>query len=93
MKRVFTSALCLLLVFSLVSCGGTEQQTPSTPPEATQMPSQTITAPTDSASPEIAPPEDFVLINGGTFQMGSPESEPWRSADENAHIVTPMSLS
>ena len=41
MKRIFVSVLCLLLVLALSSCGGTEQQPPSTPPEATQVPSQT----------------------------------------------------
>ena len=41
MKRIFASVLCLLLVFALSSCGGTEQQAPSTHPEATQVPSQT----------------------------------------------------
>lgn len=75
-------------MFALTSCGGTGQQNPSTPSESTQIPNQTITAPTDGASPEIIPPEDFVLISGGTFQMGSPESEPWRSEDETAHEVT-----
>lgn len=33
-------------------------------------------------------PENFVLIPGGTFQMGSPETENWRSADEAQHTVT-----
>lgn len=33
-------------------------------------------------------PENFVLIQGGTFQMGSPENEAWRSADEAQHTVT-----
>lgn len=33
-------------------------------------------------------PENFVLIPGGTFQMGSPESEAWRSEDETQHTVT-----
>lgn len=88
MKRIFTSVFCLLLVFTLASCGGTEQQTPSTPSESTQVPSQTITAPADGASPGIAPPEEFVLISGGTFQMGSLESETWRVEDETAHTVT-----
>lgn len=88
MKRILPSVLCLLLVFALASCGGTEQHTPSTPSESTQVPSQTITAPADGASPGIAPPEEFVLISGGTFQMGSPESEAWRVEDETAHTVT-----
>lgn len=30
----------------------------------------------------------YTLINGGTFQMGSPESEPERSSDEIQHSVT-----
>lgn len=88
MKRIFTSVLCLLLMFALTSCGGTGRQNPSTPSESTQIPNQTITAPTDGASPEIVPPEDFVLISGATFQMGSPESEAWRVEDETAHMVT-----
>lgn len=33
-------------------------------------------------------PGGFVLIKGGTFQMGSPEGEPWRGADEMRHEVT-----
>ena len=33
-------------------------------------------------------PENFVLIKGGSFQMGSPDSEPWRSVDETQHTVT-----
>ncbi len=33
-------------------------------------------------------PEDFVLISGGTFWMGSPAEEAWRSEDETQHTVT-----
>ena len=29
-----------------------------------------------------------MLIKGGSFEMGSPEDEPWRSADETRHTVT-----
>lgn len=32
--------------------------------------------------------ENFVLISGGTFQMGSPEDEAWRLEDETQHTVT-----
>lgn len=30
----------------------------------------------------------IVLIPGGTFQMGNPEEEAWRSEDEVRHTVT-----
>jgi formylglycine-generating enzyme required for sulfatase activity/flavodoxin len=32
--------------------------------------------------------DNFVLIKGGTFEMGSPESEAWRGSDEKQHAVT-----
>ena len=32
--------------------------------------------------------DNFALVNGGTFQMGSPASEPERSSDEIQHSVT-----
>lgn len=32
--------------------------------------------------------DGFVLIYGGTFEMGSPETESWRSEDETLHTVT-----
>lgn len=32
--------------------------------------------------------DDLILIKGGTFTMGSPESENWRSEDEVQHEVT-----
>lgn len=32
--------------------------------------------------------DDFLHISGGTFFMGSPEDEPWRSEDEQQHSVT-----
>lgn len=34
------------------------------------------------------PPKNFVLISGGTFEMGSPGTENWRSEDETQHSVT-----
>lgn len=43
--------------------------------------------PADQTEPADVP-EGFVKIQGGTFQMGSPETEAWRSNDETAHPVT-----
>ncbi len=31
--------------------------------------------------------DGFVLVHGGSFAMGSPNDEPWRSADETRHTV------
>ena len=39
-----------------------------------------------------APSSDFVLIMGGSFTMGSPENEDWRSNDETQHRVTVASF-
>lgn len=33
-------------------------------------------------------PGDFIFITGGTFSMGSPETENWRGEDETQHTVT-----
>ena len=44
------------------------------------------------AAPKNAPSGDFILIKGGTFSMGSPESEDWRSNDETQHTVTVASF-
>ncbi len=31
--------------------------------------------------------DGFILISGGTFEMGSPDEEAWRSDDEKLHTV------
>lgn len=88
MKRTFTFFTALFLILALAGCGNQEQQEPSFPSESPQEPNQAATVSTESTSSEIAPPEEFILISGGTFQMGSPESEAWRVEDETAHTVT-----
>lgn len=45
-------------------------------------------APEERETVSVEIPESFVFIEGGTFQMGSPESEAWRSGDELQHSVT-----
>lgn len=45
--------------------------------------------PGDTWSADVPSTEDgFVFISGGTFEMGSPEDEAWRSDDETLHTVT-----
>ena len=39
------------------------------------------------AQPVTQVDDDLILIEGGTFVMGSPEDEPWRSDDEVQHEV------
>ena len=46
-----------------------------------------ITMATAAATTFSVPSADFVLIDGSTFQMGSPASEDWRSNDEEQHLV------
>lgn len=73
MKKYGALLMTFLLMFSLVSCGPAEQGN----------------APTKSDTEQTASvPEGFVLVEGGTFEMGSPEEEAWRSEDEALHSVT-----
>ncbi len=49
---------------------------------------QLVTITSDAANADAAQTDSLVLINGGTFQMGSPANEPEREADEVSHEVT-----
>ncbi len=42
--------------------------------------------------PAAAEESSLLLIQGGSFQMGSPADEPWRSADETQHEVNVSSF-
>lgn len=96
MKRTVILCLAFLLVLSMAGCGNAETSAPAASGSPTDQ--SAAAAPADSTSPEITspeatlpevpPPEEFVLISGGTFQMGSRSSESWRSEDETAHTVT-----
>ena len=81
MKNVMAFFLSAMLLFSLSACGQQPQlESDSAEPEVS------FAVQTDSLIQTL--PEGFVLIEGGTFEMGSPEDEAWRGADEPQHTIT-----
>lgn len=79
MRKFVFLFLSLSLIFSLVACSQSENFDTSLEQPST---SDSLEA------TDIQVAENFVLIKGGSFQMGSPDSEAWRSADETQHLVT-----
>lgn len=83
MKRL--SAIFLSLLVLLAACSSANSadgESVSQPPASSQSADVSETV----ADQEV--PEGFILIEGGGFQMGSPDTEPWRSEDETQHSVT-----
>ena len=80
MRKFVSLLLSLSLIFCLAACSQTEDDNNDSKTEPTQSSSLEVT--------DMNISDNFVLIKGGTFQMGSPESEAWRSADETQHTVT-----
>lgn len=91
MKHLTVLLIAAVLVLGMSACGRSEQKEDTANVQNTEGEAENVTV---SASPEenevsmMEIPKSFVLIEGGTFQMGSPETESWRSDDETQHTVT-----
>lgn len=94
MKKITAALLSVMLLLSLAACG--QQDTgrqESTQPETQSESGENQTPDTDAQSgsaqvQETNIEDGFIRITGGTFLMGSPEDEAWRSDDETQHNVT-----
>ncbi len=76
MKKILGVILTFLLcIFSFVGCGQ-------------DVPDEWQGGNGGENTPPVTNVQGMVKINGGTFSMGSPESEEWRSDDEILHTVT-----
>ena len=85
MKRLTAFLLSITMLFSLAACSSQETVESTSETETDTLISET----SDDVSNTDQPiSEGFILIEGGTFEMGSPESEAWRSEDEIQHSVT-----
>lgn len=79
--------LSVVMLFSLTACGQNEEKDESGTSDIVEK-TEIKENNTASVSGEVEVSENFVLAEGGTFQMGSPEDEAWRSEDEIQHTVT-----
>jgi formylglycine-generating enzyme required for sulfatase activity/flavodoxin len=76
--RILAAALAVFMLEALGACGAAAENGSNA--------GQAGNAPKEAE--KVKTPDSFVLIKGGTFQMGSPDSEPWRGKDERLHAVT-----
>lgn len=97
MKRISIFLAVLMMVFSISACGadlqdaetGSDAGAAGSPDISSNSGEENVLH-TENGEIEttINIPENFVLIEGGTFEMGSPDTENWRSEDETQHTVT-----
>lgn len=84
----------MIMIFTLEACGNNSQETENIKVENKTEENMVSATRTDedaeitNTAPENFVGQNFVLITGGTFDMGSPDTEAWRSEDEVRHTVT-----
>ncbi len=97
MRKFAALLLSVALLISLTACGGTEtsqQENTRAGGRTERSENNGEEAPNAEAEGDVelgqtADIDDgFIFIMGGTFQMGSPDTENWRSDDETQHTVT-----
>lgn len=91
MKKISAFVIAAVMFFMFCACGNEEmekdQARQASKADYIQgMADEADAVQTGSGMEHV--PENFVLISGGTFQMGSPQDEAWRSEDETQHTVT-----
>ncbi len=94
MKKAAAVFLSMVLLILLTACGRSEmKQQENTQADVRSESSENRASDTnvqDSAGqePKADVEDGFIRVTGGTFQMGSPDAESWRSDDETQHTVT-----
>ena len=90
MKKFSAFLMVIIMICSLAACGTDLQESEADNTGTTKSTDvvEGTEAEGNSDDTIISPPENFVLIKGGTFEMGSPDTEAWRSDDEIQHTVT-----
>lgn len=102
MKKIAVILAALCVILSVSGCGDVKEDESFDVPTDTEEAAVSDVSETETDSTEAQPavseevpqslpielPKDFVEITGGTFEMGSPESENWRGNDETLHTAT-----
>lgn len=86
-QKTLSVLTCLVLIIGLTACSGNTETTKGEQPDMEKAVKISEPKKTSDKKQENIP-EGFVLISGGTYTMGSPETESWRGSDETEHSVT-----
>lgn len=90
MKRAIPILCTGLAAYLLAGCSAAVEETAPVSEAGRKETSVAAEVPL-SENGEIQEPaaeDGFIYIKGGNFEMGSPDSEAWRSEDENLHSVS-----